>query len=160
MNTWGELLVGVAVVVGVAGVVVPVLPGLLLVWAAVVVWGVVEGGTVGWSVVAVATVVALVSQVVKYVLPGRWLRRAGVPDRALLVGGVVGVVGFFVVPVVGLFLGFALGVYAAERLRLRDSRAARTATGAALRAAGLSILLELAATLLIAAGWLAALLLA
>ena len=160
MNTWGELLVGVAVVVGVAGVVVPVLPGLLLVWAAVVVWGVVEGGTVGWSVVVVATVVALVSQVVKYVLPGRRLRRAGVPDRALLVGGVVGVVGFFVVPVVGLFLGFALGVYAAERLRLRDSRAARTATGAALRAAGLSILLELAATLLLAGGWLAALLLA
>lgn len=160
MSTWGELLVAVAVVVGVAGVVVPVLPGLLLVWAAVVVWGVVEGGAAGWSLVAGATVVALASQVVKYVVPGRRLRRAGVPDRAVLVGGLVGVVGFFVVPVVGLFLGFALGVYAAERLRLHDHRAAWTATGAALRAAGLSILLELAATLLIAGGWLAALVLA
>ncbi len=159
MNPWGELLVAVAVVVGIAGVVVPILPGLLLVWAAIVAWGVVEGGTVGWVVVAGATVVAVVSQVVKYVVPGRRLRRAGVPDRALLVGALAGVVGFFVVPVVGLFLGFVVGVYAAERLRLRDHRAASAATGAPRRAAGLSILLELAATLLIAGGWVAALVL-
>ena len=159
MNTWGELLVAVAVVVGIAGVVVPILPGLLLVWAAIVVWGVVEGGAVGWSVVAGATVVAAVSQVVKYVVPGRRLRRAGVPDHALLIGALAGVVGFFVVPVVGLFLGFVVGIYASEQVRLRDHRAARAATGNALRAAGLSILLELAATLLITAGWLVALVL-
>ena len=35
-----------------------------------------------------------------------------------MIGGACGVVGFFVVPVVGLFLGFVLGVYVAERRRL------------------------------------------
>ncbi len=153
MEPWGEVLVGLAVAVGIAGVVVPVLPGLLLVWGAVVVWGVVEGGATGWGLVAGATVVAAVSQVLKYVVPGRQLRRAGVPDHALLVGGLVGIVGFFVIPVVGLFIGFVAGVYASEWIRLHDHRAAWTATGHALRAAGLSILLELAAALLIAAGW-------
>lgn len=158
MDWWGELLVAVALVVAVAGVVVPVLPGLLLAWAAVVLWGVLEGGTLGWSVVVAATVVAAASQVVKYAVPGRRLQVAGVPNRTLVVGGLVGVLGFFVVPVVGLPLGFVLGVYAAERRRLGDDAAARTATGHALRAVGLSILIELGATLLVAVGWLVAVL--
>ncbi|MDF2966418.1 MAG: hypothetical protein K0Q93_196 [Nocardioidaceae bacterium] len=159
MEPWGELLVGLAIVVGIAGVIVPILPGVLLVWAAVVTWGVVEGGAPGWGLAGVATVIAAASQVVKYVVPGRRLRSVGVPDRTLLIGGLTGVVGFFVVPVIGLLIGFVLGVYTSEWVRLRDAAAARAATGHAVRAAGVSILLELAAALLLAGGWLTALLL-
>ncbi|MBA2638548.1 MAG: DUF456 domain-containing protein [Nocardioidaceae bacterium] len=154
MAWWGELLVGLVALIGVVGVVVPVLPGLLLVWAAVVCWGVVERGPTGWWVVVAATVIAAISQVVKYAVPGRRLQRAGVATRSLLIGGLAGVVGFFVLPVVGLVVGFVVGVYAAERSRLRDHAAAKTATRHALEAAGLSILLELAAALLIGGGWL------
>jgi len=93
MDPWGELLIGLAIVVGIAGVIVPILPGVLLVWAAVVVWGVVEGGALGWGLAAAATAVAGVSQVAKYVVPGRRLRNVGVPDRTLLIGGLAGVVG-------------------------------------------------------------------
>ena len=52
--------------------------------------------------------------------------------------------GFFVVPVVGLVLGFVAGVYAAERRRV-GVEAAWPSTLAALRAVGLCILIELAA---------------
>jgi len=159
MEPWGEVLVGLAIAVGIAGVIVPVLPGVLLVWAAVVVWGVAEGGASGWGLVGTATVVAATSQVVKYAVPGKRLRRAGVPDSTLLIGGLAGLVGFFVLPVIGLPVGFVLGVYASEWVRLREARAARAATGHALRAAGLSILLELAAALLLAGAWLGAVLL-
>ncbi len=155
MAWWGEVLVAVAVVVGLAGVVVPVLPGLLLVWAGVVAWGVWDGGATGWTVVAVATVLAAVSQVVKYTVPGRQLQRAGVPGRSITVGGLVGIVGFFVVPVVGLLIGFALGVYVTERVRLGSHAGARASTGYALRAAAVSILLELAAGLVITVVWVA-----
>jgi hypothetical protein len=159
MDPWGELLIGLAIVVGIAGVIVPILPGVLLVWAAVVVWGVVEGGALGWGLAAAATAVAGVSQVAKYVVPGRRLRNVGVPDRTLLIGGLAGVVGFFVIPVIGLLIGFVLGVYASEWLRLRDPAAARAATRHAVRAAAISKLLELAAALLLAGGWLVAVLL-
>ena len=153
MAWWGEIIVAVAVVVGLVGVVVPVLPGLLLVWAGVVVWGVWEGTASGWTVVAVATVLAAVSQVVKYTVPGRQLQRAGVPGRSITVGGLLGIVGFFVVPVVGLLIGFTLGVYGAERVRLGTHAGAWSSTGYALRAAALSILLELAAALVISVVW-------
>lgn len=154
MQTWGLVLVALAIAIGLVGVVVPVLPGLLLVWAAVAVWSFVEGGTASWVLLGVATAVAVASQVVKYVVPGRQLHRAGIPNRSLLVGGVAAVVGFFVLPVIGLPVGFVAGVYAVERRRLAGHDPAWRSTVQAVRAVGVSILLELVAGLLIAAGWL------
>ena len=156
MTTLGLVLVGAAVVVGLAGVVVPVLPGLLLVWVATGIWAVVEGGTVGFVFLAASTAVAVATQLVKYLVPGRQLRRAGVPTRTLVIGGVVGVVGFFVLPLVGPPLGFVAGIYLAERVRLEEHAAARAATVQAIRAVGVSILVELAAGLLVGTGWVTA----
>jgi len=149
-----EALVAVAVLVGLAGIVVPVLPGSILILGAVLVWAVQIGTPTGWTVFAVATTFLVVGAVVKYVAPGRGLRTAGVPNRTLMVGGLLGVVGFFVIPVVGLFVGFVLGVYLSELQRVGSNRA-WPSTRAALRAAGLSVLIELAAGLLAAATWLA-----
>jgi uncharacterized protein YqgC (DUF456 family) len=53
----------------------------------------------------------------------------------------VGVVGFFVIPVVGLFIGFVLGVYLAELLRV-GSKDAWPSTVHSLKAVGLSIVIE------------------
>ena len=63
------------------------------------------------------------------------------------------VVGFFVVPVIGLLLGFVIGVFLAESARLRDRAQAWTATRVAIRAALTSVGIELAAAVTIAVGW-------
>ena len=159
MDTAGVVLVGIAILVGLVGVVVPALPGLLLVWGAVLVWALVERTAAAWVLLAAATALVAVSQVVKYLVPSRRMRAAGVPTVSLAAGGLVGAVGFFVIPVVGAFLGFVLGVYLAERLRLGNHALAWSSTRHALKAAGLSILIELAAGLLIASAWLATVLL-
>jgi uncharacterized protein YqgC (DUF456 family) len=151
----GLVLVGLAIAVGIVGVVVPVLPGALLAWAAILVWAIAVGSATAWGVFAFATVAIGVAQVVKYLVPGRRLRDAGVPRRSILTGVVLAVVGFFLIPVVGLFLGFPLGVYLEEHRRLRRAEPAWRSTKAALHAIGLSIAIELAATALAAAAWLA-----
>lgn len=153
-----DLLIALAIVLGLVGAVVQVVPGGLVVAAAVVVWGVVTGGTLGWSVAILAAALAAMTLVLKYLLAGRYLQRRGVPNRSLVVGAVVGVVGFFVIPVVGLFVGFLGGTYVAELQRLRDAGAARSATVHAMKGVGISILVELTGALLTAAVWLAALL--
>jgi hypothetical protein len=66
----------------------------------------------------------------------------------------LGVVGFFVIPVIGLVVGFVLGVYLAELRRVGVNQA-WPATVHALKAVGLSILIELLATLCAAAAWVA-----
>ena len=150
------VLAGLLVLAGLVGVVVPVLPGLLLVVAGIAVWAVPRGDTIGWTVLAVALAVVALGTILKYLLPGARMRAAGVPARTLLAGGVLGIVGFFVIPVVGLLLGFVLGVYLAEYARLgRDG--AWPSTRTALGAVGWSILIELAAGLLATAVWVGAL---
>jgi len=151
-----NLLVGLAILVGLAGVVVPVLPGLILVLAAILVWALERQDAVGWAVLAITAVLFAVGQVAKYLLPGRRLKDAGIPGGTTLAGVVLGVVGFFVVPVVGLPLGFVLGIYGAERLRLGSHSLAWPSTGHALRAAGWSMLIELATGLLMFSTWLLA----
>lgn len=153
------LLAGVLIVVGIVGVLVPVLPGLLLVLAGIALWAVPRNDTVGWTVLGVAALIVVLGTVAKYLLPGRRLREAGVPFRTLALGGVLGVVGFFVVPVIGLLLGFVLGVYLGELGRFGDRAQAWPATKRALGAVGWSILIELATGLLAAAVWIGGLVL-
>lgn len=144
---------GLLILVGLAGVVVPVIPGLLLVWAGVFVWFLDDRDTVRLAVLVAVTLVLAIGTVVKYLVPGRRMREAGVPWTSLFLGAALGVIGFFVVPVVGLFLGFVLGVFVGEAMRTPDRAAAWRSTKSALVAVGLSILIELAAGLVATAIW-------
>lgn len=148
-----EVLCALIMVVGLVGVVVQVLPGTLLVLGAVLLWAVTAGSGGAWVVLGVAALVVTAAAIGKYLLAGRTLKRADVPNRSMLVGGVAGVVGFVVVPVIGLPLFFVLGVYLAEHLRLRDPRKAWTATKAAIKATGITILVELAGAMLAIGAW-------
>jgi uncharacterized protein YqgC (DUF456 family) len=150
------LVAAVLIALGLIGVVVPLLPGPLLVFAGIAVWAYGQGTVGGWVVLGLATVVLGVGAVLKYALPGRRLREAGVPWATLAIGFVVGVVGFFVIPVIGLPIGFVLGVYLAELGRLGSSAAAWPSTKRAVGAVGLSMLIEFSAGLVAAAIWLLA----
>ena len=150
-------LTGLIMLIGLVGVVVPFLPGLALVWGGALLWAVLRHDGLGWAVLAIATALFAAGTVAKYALPGRRLRGAGVPWTTLVLGGVLGVVGFFVVPVVGAVLGFVLGVYLAERMRLPAGVPAWPATRTALAAVGWSMVIELTAGLLIVATWAGAL---
>ena len=147
-----EILVAVLIAVGIAGIIVPVLPGTILVLGAILVWALEIGTSTGWLVFAVCTTLLVAGSVVKYLVPGRRLKAAGVPNRTLLAGAVLAFVGFFVVPLVGMFIGFVLGVYLAERARV-GSAGAWPSTVGALRAVGVSILIELVAAFLAALAW-------
>ncbi len=151
------LLAGLLVAVGIVGILLPVLPGLILVLAGIAVWAVPRGDQLGWTVLAIAAVIIVVGSVAKYLLPGKRMKESGVPTRSVVLGALLGIVGFFVIPVVGLFVGFPLGVYLAELARLRDSGKAWPSTRKALGAVAFSLLLELATGLLAAGTWVAAL---
>jgi uncharacterized protein len=147
------IVCGLLVVVGLFGIVVPVLPGTVLVLLGFLVWASEKGTAESWTVFALAAAVLVVGTVVKYAITGRRLK-AAVPTSTLVVGGLVAVVGFFVIPVVGMLVGFPIGVYAAERVRV-GAAGAWPSTRAALRALAHSILIELFAALLATAVWIA-----
>lgn len=151
-----EVLCAVAILIGLLGIVVPVLPGVVIIAGALVVWAYSTNTGLAWGIAWSALVVLAIGFVIKYAVPHRRLKEAGVPRHTLVLGAVLGIVGFFVIPVIGLFIGFVGGVWLAESSRLGRSQA-WPSTKTALKAVGLSILIELASGLLAAAGFIAGL---
>lgn len=151
----GTLLVGLVMLIGLVGVVVPLLPGTALVLASGIAWAVlvVERGTTRWVVVAVMTALLVAGTVLKYALPGRHL--AGrLPRRTLVLGAAGAAVGLVLLPPLGLLLGGVVGVYAAEAQRSRDPAEAWRGTLQVLRAVGIGVLAELTAGVLMVGTWL------
>lgn len=153
MSAGGEIVVGLVVALGLFGVVVQVLPGSLLVLGAIAVWCFVTGGTAAWVVLAVTVVAVVGANVGKYLLAARHLTKADVPGSTIWWGGLGGVIGFFVIPVVGLVVGFLLAVFLAELARRREPGPAWAATVVAVRATGLTILVELGGALIATGAW-------
>lgn len=153
-----EVLVGVGILVGLVGIVVPVLPGSLAIGGSVLLWALDRGTPGGWAVLAAVVVLLALGNLATYVITGRRVAASGVPRRTLVLAGLAGIVGFFVVPVLGLFLFFAGGLFLAEYARLRDVEAARGSAFLALRATALGLLVELSLAFAAAATWLVAVL--
>lgn len=147
-----EVGCAVVILVGLLGIVVPVLPGVLLIAGALVAWAYSTNTGLAWGIAWTGLVVLAIGFVIKFAVPHRRLKDAGVPRRSLVLGAVLGIVGFFVVPVIGLFIGFIGGVWLAESSRLGRSQA-WPSTKVALRATGLSILIELASGLVATAAF-------
>lgn len=153
MSTLGTALIAVVIAVGLVGIIVPVLPGGLLVFVAIAVWAVIEGGSVAWVTLGLAAALFVTAEVIKYTWPVRRMRAAEVSKRSLAAGAVLGVVGFFVIPVVGLVLGFVLGVFLVELVHRRDGRRAWASTVHALKGVALSAGVEFTGALLAALSW-------
>jgi uncharacterized protein YqgC (DUF456 family) len=141
------------------GILVPLLPGSVLVFAAIAVWAFLEKTTLAWATLGIATAILAAALLVKYLWPARRMKNADVGTWSLLAGGVLGIVGFFVVPVLGLVLGFVLGVYLAELAVRRDQRLAWASTVHAIKGVALSVGVELLGALLATAVWVAGVLL-
>jgi uncharacterized protein YqgC (DUF456 family) len=153
VSTVGIVLVALAIAVGLIGIVVPILPGGLLVFGAIAVWAIVERTAAAWVVLGVAAAVFVAAEVVKYLWPVRRMRAAEVGTWSLVAGGVLGVIGFFVIPVIGLAIGFVAGVYLAELAARHEHRRAWVSTVHALKGVALSVGVELTGALLATIAW-------
>ncbi|CAL9397016.1 DUF456 domain-containing protein [Streptomyces sp. enrichment culture] len=156
MGAWDLLLVGLVLLLGLYGVLLPGVPGSWLVWAAVLWWALEDPRPVAWWVLVGATAVLFLSQAVRWALPPRRLRAGGDDGRMLAYAGWGSLLGFVLLPVLGAVPGFLAGIYLGERLRLGRHGEAVAALRSALRSGGWSVLAELFACQLITAAWLGA----
>lgn len=143
MGIVGTTVTALVMVAGLMGTVVPIWPGLVVIWVAGLVYGLVAGfGTAGTVAFGAMTVLALVGTIAKFALPHRGGAARGAPTSSLLAGGAGAIVGLVVIPVLGLPIGAVAGVWLAETARLRDARAAWQVTVGVLIGFGLGALAE------------------
>ncbi len=148
------VLVALAMAVGVAGTVVPLVPGLGLVWLAALAYGLVDGfGVVGSIVFVTISAMAVAGIVAGIAVPHHAARGGGAAQWSVALGAATAIVGFFVIPIVGMALGGVLGIFLGEALRTRDVTTAWRATVATLKGFGIAGLVQFTAGLLMVFGW-------
>ncbi len=156
MDTGVVVLVGLVMAVGLIGTMLPLLPGLPIIWGAALVYGVVtEFGVVGWIAFGAITALAVAGMVVGFVLPHRRVATGGAPASTVAAGVGLGLIGFFVIPIVGLPLGAMAGVLLAERARTNDWQSAWTTTKNLVIGFGIGVLVEFATGLAMIGCWIA-----
>ncbi|HSL95794.1 MAG TPA: DUF456 domain-containing protein [Thermoleophilia bacterium] len=147
------VVAGLLLAAAVVGTVYPVLPGSPLAIGTLLVWGWVLGSTASWTAAATGALLAAAGWAASAVLTGRTLKRQQVPGRSIVVAMAAGIVGLFVIPFFGLFIGFAAGLLLSELARRRDLRAALDSSLESLKAMGLGILIEFGMVCLAASVW-------
>lgn len=114
------------ILAGLAGTVLPVLPGTLLVWAGIVLGAWIDDFTrVSVTTLVIITVLALVAWALDYVAGLLGAQRAGASRQALWGAAIGTVVGIFMGLVGVLFMplvGAAVGEYLARRDQLRAAK--------------------------------------
>lgn len=147
-------LAGAIMVIGLCGVVVPVLPGLTLIWIVALIYGFAVGfGATGIAAMVALTALLVASVVTSVILPRRTSAASGASGWAQL-GGVAGaVVGFFVIPVVGIVVGALVGVLVVEVALKRDWDDAWTATRGLAKGFGISALIDVGLGLMMIMVW-------
>ena len=147
-ETIATVVTALLFIVGCLGIVVPVLPGSIVALLGLVIWAVVVQAPEGWVVLALGGTLLIAGLSSSLVLTGSRLKRREIPNRTLLFGVVGAVVGMFVIPVVGLFIGFLVGLLLSETVRNRNLSTALASSWVAAKAMGLGILVELSCALL------------
>ena len=120
-------LAAVLVALGVAGLVLPALPGAPLILAGLIVASWAEGfAYVTWPWLALLTAIAALTLAIDFAATALGAQRYGASPRAVLGAALGGVAGLFFAPI-GIVLGPFLGAVLAELSVRRDLAAARRA---------------------------------
>lgn len=152
-EVFATVIAGILLVVAAAGVVYPVLPGSAIAIATLLVWAVVVGSWAAWVTAIVGSLLCAVGWSASAVLTGRRLKQLEVPGWSIAVAVVAGVAGMFLIPVVGIFVGFAVGLLVSEAIRHQDARRAVHYSIETLKAMGKGVLVEFGMLCAAAAVW-------
>jgi uncharacterized protein len=151
------VLVGLGIagiLLGLAGVLIPVVPGSFVVWLA-------TAGTlllhradaIAWVLALLLGLLAVSGSLATIVLPARAGLASGAARRSFLLGAAGALLGFFLLPVLGAVIGFLAGLLVGERLRRGALAPARAAIGRVITSYGVGVAVDLAAALLMALIW-------
>ena len=118
-----ETLTLFALIVGTAGLIIPVFPGLVINWLAVLIYGLVSGfGVKGWVIFVLITLLMIAGNVSDNIMMGRKARESGAAWLSIGTGYAASLVlSLFLSPVAGLTAAPA-GVFLVEFIRRTSSK--------------------------------------
>lgn len=129
---------------GLFGLLIPILPGLVIIWLAALVYGLVTGFSWGSGILfAIITLLMVAGSLVDNFLMGASARQTGASWLAIGVALVAGVIGSLVWPPFGGLLAALLGLFLVEYLRVRQWRLAWESTRSMATGCGWAVVVRL-----------------
>ena len=111
----------VIMLVGLFGLIVPIFPGITVIWLAALGYGLVTHfNTLGWVLFAVISILAIVGVTIDNILMNAKAHKEGAAWSSLVLGWLGGVVGTILIPPVGGLVAAPLVVLLLEYLRQHD----------------------------------------
>jgi uncharacterized protein YqgC (DUF456 family) len=142
----------VSILIGVIGIVLPVLPGMIWVWISLFAfaWYTDFMVVTPW-VFAILTLIALVTGSSNIWLPYLGAKKTGAAKRAIFLGVIGAIIGTFVIPIplLGTVIGYAVGIIIGELLKHRDLQVAIKASLGGVAGWGIATVVELSGALTI-----------
>lgn len=149
-----KILIYLIMAVGLVGMVIPIYPGVVIIWAAALVHGLATGmATLEIWVLVLLTLLMIAGTLVDNVLMGGKARRAGASWWSITLALAGGLFGTFMFPPFGGLIAAPLILYLSEYLRIQDSRTAWLTTRSLLAGWGYSFLARLLIGSLMIAIW-------
>jgi uncharacterized protein YqgC (DUF456 family) len=125
LNTSILFLTQLIMLVGLFGLLVPIFPGLLIIWLAALGYGVVTGfGTLGIILFIIITLLVIGGSIADNFMMGAGARKGGASWLAISVAVVAGVIGTIIWPPLGGLIAAPLGVFLLEFARYREFKKA------------------------------------
>lgn len=119
------VLTQLIILVGLVGLLVPVFPGITVIWLAVLGYGIVSGfGSTGVIIFLLLTLLMLAGTLVDNLLMGAGARKGGASWITIGVALLAGVIGTILFPPIGGLIAAPLAVFLIEYLRVREIRGA------------------------------------
>jgi len=139
-----ETLTLFVLVVGTAGLIVPVFPGLFINWLAILIYGVVSGfGIKGWIIFILVTILMLIGNTIDNIMMGKKARESGASWLSIGTGYIASlVVSLFFTPIAGL-VAAPVGVFVVEFIRRKKWREALNVAWALMVGWGWSIAIRI-----------------
>lgn len=144
-ETFLEVVTFLVLVSGLIGLMIPVFPGLTVMWLGTLVYAVIMAlagkmGWAGWLLFAFITLLMIGGNIVDNIIIAKHVRDKDVPWGSILISFAVGIVAsLFFTPIIGM-IASPVGLYLAEWRRLKDKQAALANTKAWMTGWGWSFL--------------------
>jgi uncharacterized protein len=131
--------------IGLVGLIVPIFPGLVVIWLAALIYGIAAGGfdTKGWIIFIVISILALIGGIVDNIFMGAKARESGAAWISIWVSNAAGVIfSLIFTPLIGLIAAPA-GLFISELIHRKDWRPALKTVRAMLIGWGWSFVVRL-----------------
>ena len=153
-----ELLINLIILAGMlvslCGLIVPIFPGLIIIWLLALLYGIVAGfGTLGAVLFVIITALAILGEISDNVLMSRRARQEGARWLSIAIAFIAGIVGSIVFSPLGGIAAALGGLFLAEYIPSKDHRKALAVTKAMAIGWGWSFVVQFGIGLMMIALW-------